>query len=255
MATPENVNVDPIRAHQVWNAWAALPDTRAPVKMKGTDVLDAAAYGLLKAEFLAAQAGVVPWVPLPGGGQGVLTVGGALGHPKSSWPQPELHTLYMASQRAYANVNARVMRARGGTPALQTQPVTPLEAQQIATHFNQVGAGAAELGILPVAWLVIAAVGILASIAVGWYAGRNRSEEIELEAKAARDAAAIGSLTDLAAKQLATTGKIDPNLIAAIKNTGGDKSPQFWPYIAIGAGGVITIAAGTLAAVSYGKRR
>lgn len=247
-----NVNVDPVRAHAVFEAWGNAP-AEGSVAMAGTDLLDGAAFSLLKAEFMAAQAGVVPFVPLPGGGKGVLTVGGALSQPSNKWPQPELETLYYLNHKGIASLHASVNRARPTTPKLVIPSLSPSTIADDAAFWNQVGAGAAKLGIPQVAWLVIAAVGILATVAATWYATRTKLEEIQVDAKLARDQRAIGSLTDLAQQQLANTGKIDPGLIAAIRNTGTDTGWGMWPYLAIGTGAAI--AAGTGVALAMRKRR
>lgn len=255
MAT--NVNVDPVRAHAVFEAWGgiAAPTAGASnnIAMQGTDLLDGAAFSLLKAEFLAAQAGVVPFVPLPGGGQGVLTVGGALSQPSNKWPQPELETLYFLNHKGIASLHASVTRARPTTPRLTIPALSPGQVQDDAAFWASVGHGAAKLGVLPVAWLVVAAVGILATVAATWYATRTKLEEIQVDAKLARDQRAIGSLTDLAQQQLANTGKIDPGLIAAIRNTGTDTGWGVWPYVAIGTGAALV--GGTGVAMFMRKRR
>jgi len=254
------VKIDPIDAHMTWSAWDQLRHAETirdsdPVSMSGRQLVDGAAYGLLKAEFMAAHAGVVPWVPLPGGGQGVLTVGAALDVPASQWPQPELAHLYMLNQRTYAAMHATCRRARPGDTPLPRANVSPLDVQKTSTFFEAVGSGAATMGLAPVAWLIIAAVGILATIAAAYYATTTKLEQIAVDAKLARDAAAIGSLTDLASKQLAMTGKIDPSLVRAIGATGSTISAPSWAYLAIGGGGALLLASGVWIALKLRKGR
>jgi len=261
-----NVNLDPVRAHAVFEAWGKLSDATVydpayvrrggPVKMAGHDLLDGAGFSLLKAEFLAAQAGVVPFMTLPGGGKGVMTVGGALAARDDAWPQPELKTLYLLNHKGAAALHSSTNKARVGTPPLTIPATSPSQAQDMALFYDQVGAGAANLGVVPpVAWLVVAAVGILATMAASYYATRTKLEEIQVDAALAKHQYAVGNLTDLAQQQLATTGKIDPALIGAIKNTGSDSAWLLWPYIAIGAGALIAGGAGTWWVLRGRKRR
>lgn len=239
----ENVNIDPLRAHAVYNAWGQIHDdasARGPVGMVGSDLLDGASYALLKAEFLAAEAGVVPFVPLPGGGKGVMTVGGAISMPDNSWPQPELRTLYYLNHKATAAMHGSVIRKRIKTPMLEVPGLTT---------------STSELEQLPQAFIIIAAVGILATIAGTYYATRTQLEEIQVDAQLAKDQHAIGSLTELAQLQLAATGKIDPDLIGAIRNTGSQTSWGFWPYVIGGAGLVVAGGVGTYALMKRKGRR
>jgi hypothetical protein len=247
-----NVNVDPVRAHAIVQAWERLgtePGTPR-VAFAGHDMLDGAAFCLLKAEFLAAQCGVVPFVPLPGGGQGVLTVGGALSQPDSKWPQPELRHLYMLNHKAAATTHASIRAARPGTPILQVplNAETPLDAQAaLAPQLTQ-------LGVLPAAWVVVAAVGILATIAGSYYAVRTEEKRIETDANLAATQAKTAGLTGLAQQQLATQGKIDPKLIAAIKETGSATSWGVWPWVALGTGGVVIGATGAALLMRKSRR-
>lgn len=249
-----NVNVDPVRSAAVFNAWGKVPKQTTPIGMIGHDLVDGAAFSLLKAEFLAAQAGVVPFVPLPGGGKGVLTVGGALAEPDQKWPQEELRTLYMLNHKGIAAIHGSVNRRRIGVSMLEVGPVDPATIQDQAAYFAEVGAGAAQMGVIPAAWLVIAAVGILATVAASYYATRTKLEEIQVDAQLAKDQHAIGNLTDLAQQQLAATGKIDPNLIAAIRNTGSSTSWGVWPYVIGGAGLVAAGGVGTWALMRRRRR-
>jgi len=255
----ENVNVDPVRAHAIYNAWGQIHDdasAKGPVGMVGSDLLDGASFALLKAEFLAAEAGVVPFVPLPGGGKGVMTVGGAISMPDNKWPQPELRTLYYLNHKASAAMHGSLVKRRIQTPMLNVPASSPSQFQDEAAFFESVGAGAAQMAALPaVAWLVISAVGILATMAASYYATRTKLEEIQVDAQLAKDQHAIGSLTELAQLQLAATGKIDPDLIGAIRNTGSQTSWGFWPYVVGGTGLVLAGGVGTYALMRRKGRR
>lgn len=247
------VNIDPARSHAVFNEWGNLDKYKradgkpSPViGMVGHDLLDGAAYALLKAEFLAAQAGAVPWIPLPGGGQGVMTIGGALGQPINRWSQPELAHLYMLNHKSVAALHSNVRAARATTPLLD--PATePMPAEFLPAGQYQIG--------LPVAWIVVAAVGILATMAGAYYATRTAQTRIQTEANLAADTYKTGQLTNLAQQQLLSQGRIDPKLIAAIRDAGSATGFSVWPWVTVGAGAVLAAGTGTYIYTQHHKRR
>lgn len=241
----QQVRVDPVRGHEAFHAWGSLVDATGPVGMVGHDMLDAAAFSLLKAEFMAAQAGVVPFVPLPGGGQGVLTVGGAIGKPESAWPQAELRHLYMLNHRGMASIHASVEAKRPKTPDLVIVPAAaPTEID------------AAPFVVPVAAWVVLGAVGILATIAGTYYATRTEETKIQVDAGLAGQQFKTSALADLAQKELALRGSLSPELIKAIAGVkGGGSSSYFWPGVAIGAGTAVAAGAGAFAYSRKRKRR
>lgn len=249
----KQVHLDPAQASAIYQAWQQLPKSQAGnLRVKGPALLDGTSLVLLKSEFLAAQAGVVPWVPLPGGGQGVLTVGAAHGQPESAWPSESLLHLYRLTSKAATALHASVQSARIGTPSLEPgTPPSTSDAQQEAAFWSHVGPTSVQMGLAPAAWVVIAAVGILATMAGSWYAARTKETEIEASARLQGDMARLGNLTDLAQAQLAATGKIDDGLVRAIGATGSDAPMSMLPGIAIGAG--LTCAAG--AGLWYAHKR
>lgn len=268
------VQIDPVRSAEVYNSWRNAPpqkiiDTKSwdylqggdaykgRVGIAGTDLLDGAAHSLLKAEFLAAQAGVVPFVPLPGGGQGVLTVGGALSQPDHAWPDPLLRTLYLANHRGMSAIHAETSARRITTPELVVPELAPVDIQSVALEWGGVGAHGATLGVIPaIAWVAIAAVGILATIAATYYATRTKETEIETESELLNNQFKMGKLTDLAIAQLQTKGHIQPDLIKAIAGIKGSTSNSyFWPGVALGVGGVVITATGVAVVVIRRKGR
>lgn len=247
-----SVKVNAVRASDVYGAWGGLGDsTRSsnqPVGMLGTDLVDGAALALLKSEWLAAAAGVVPFVPLPGGGMGVLTVGGALAQPQSAWPQPELVHLYLAGHRNAQALHASVHARRLNTPMLRVgndpeqRAVWPVldNAQQVAAN--------------PMIWVVVSAVGILATMAGAWYFTRTEEKRIEADTDRAKEAHAIGALSDIASEQLIRTGKVDPAIIAAIR-TKPSTPGSWWPYVAAASGGAMVAGYGVYRMTQRPRRR
>jgi len=248
------VHIDPLRASEVFHAWGN-PQESSQIAMVGHDMLDGLAFGLLKAEFLAAQAGVVPFIPLPGGGSGVMTVGGAIGTPSSKWPQSGLRDLYILNHKCAASMHAGIRAARATTPELEVSNPKYQTGMMQSSRNELFAAGPANMGILPAAWIVVAAIGILATVAGAYYATRTTETKIQVEAKLASDQYKTGMLTDLAQQQLLTQGKIDPELVRAIRDAGSSTSWNVWPWVAVGSGTAIAAATGTYLVVQKNKGR
>jgi hypothetical protein len=202
----QTLDIDPASAAVHWTAIGSpQPDL---VSVAGHGILDVAALGLFKAERLAASAGAVPWIRLPGGGLGVIQIGRALSAPKSAWKEPTARNLYLANHKVWQSIHDAQRPAKASTPPIILTQASP---GSIPSLFSD------QIGAIPaLVYVAIAAVGVLATIGTAYYATRTEEQRIETESQRLRAAHAVGSLSDLAATQLATQGKIDPNLIAQI---------------------------------------
>jgi len=241
-----SLKVDAVRASDVYAAWGNIIEgNKQPVGLAGNDLVDGMALALLKSEWLAASAGVVPFGPLPGGGTGVMTIGGALAEPKNAWPSEEARHLYMLGHRTAASVHASVNALRVNTPML------PITSTVNAPQWPVIDDGTEQT---PLVWVVVAAVGILASMATAWYFTRTEETRIQADADKMKEQHAVGVLSDLASAQLQKTGKIDPNIIAAIRTT-PSSAFNAWPYVAVGGGAIVVGSFATYKAMTWKKRR
>lgn len=196
------------------------------IRLLGDDWAQGAMGALFNAEYLAAQAGVVPFFTLPDGSKGVLNIGGARAHIDKA---PEaVRTIYLASHGVVRATHAQAHAASPNTPHLASGPLGELSE--------------AEIGAVPLAVYVVA-VAVAAIVAGAWYL--KTKTEIEVEGKNLRTTATISEINALATAQLATTGKIDPALYDALKSmAGAEEAHLSWVPYAVGAGAVVAAAGG-----------
>jgi hypothetical protein len=165
-----------------------------PIALDGSDWAQGAMGALLQAEFLAAEAGIVPWFTLPTGERGVLTVGAAREHIDDA-PE-DVRTIYLATHGVVRSTHAMAKPWEGNAPMLT-------------------GLGDAEIGS-PAIIVAVAVVAIAAIIGTAWYL-TNRST-IEVEGRNVRTTAVASDVAGIAREQLARTGKIDPGVWEVFKS-------------------------------------
>jgi hypothetical protein len=242
MARGKTAQTDPLQGALAYRAFDAAPSS-GKVKLEGDALADGALVALLKSEWLAANAGATPWVPLPGGGKGVLEIGGALAAKADAWP-PGARQLYLAQHRTWSAIHASVTKARSSTPLL-TMPEDILGQGTISNFAsNQMTGQMAGLGPL----IVLGVVGIAAIISGAWYVTRTEQTMIETNADYLKHVAKLGQISDLASKQLAETGKIDPQLVAAGNEGTPDMptGPNAALWLGIGAAAVVAVGGGAV---------
>lgn len=278
---------DPIRGAEVFNAWRKSDLPREG--MKGTDVLDGMLVGGLKGEWLAASAGVVPFVSLPGFGKGILSIGGALTNPVKAWPDPALESLYLWIQRSMAALHGSVELARRDVIKL---PVGALPGSAEAFYHGGLslmpgkfsgpsssGTGASSSGSSVSSWssgssvnkgivkgmhgigqietgvlILIGVLGVAATAAAAWYAVRTSEKQVEVNGQNSRTLVANATLADIASAQLAKTGKVDPDVLGAISGLGKPPaSSNDWTWAYVLGGGLVGVAGSV--AVSEGLKR
>jgi hypothetical protein len=211
---------DPARALVVLEGMKAAGD--GPVALAGEDWAQGAMGALVQAEFLAAQAGVVPWFTLPTGEQGVLTVGAA--REKIDDAPEDVRTIYLATHGLVRSTHAQAKPWDGNTPLLSTLPSN------------------SELGS-PAVIIAVTVVAIAAIIGTAWYL-TSRST-IEVEGRNARTTAVASEVAGLAREQLARKGEIDAGVWEVFKAVADAEAgrPVLVPLVlglaAVGVGGAI----------------
>jgi hypothetical protein len=245
------------RGADVWTRWggpnlyAAGPLDTGLVAHYGSDLLDGGLVTGLKCEWMAATLGVVPFLDVPGVGKGILQIGGAVTASKLKWPTQyrALESLYFWGQRSLLSIHGSVLRARRGVIPIA------IEAGSGAAEFALPQSGvtqagktqSAALGALPVvAWIVIGVASVASVIAGAWYASRTVEQAVEVRGESLRATHAVGALADIASSQLSATGKVSPELLAAIGQIGSPKERSgdySWAW-ALGGGAVVGAAGG-----------
>lgn len=222
MSGPVPFQFDPARASAILPRMGRAPD--APVAMHGDDWAQGAMGALVRAELLAAQAGVVPWVMTEGGEPGIALVGAA--RERIDAAPEDVRTIYLATHAAVRTTHARAAEWHGTAPALEGAIGNPL--------------------VVP-AWAIVLCVGAVASaLATAWYL--TGSKVIESVGTTIRQTAYASRVADLARDELAKTGRISPGAWEALRRGQTDERDEdrsWWPW-AIG-GGVAVAGAGALA--------
>jgi hypothetical protein len=203
--------------------------------MDGEDWAQGAMAALLDAEFLAAEAGVVPWITLPTGERGLLTVGAAR---ESIAGAPEdVRTIYLATHALVRSTHAQAQPWAGSAPMLRGLGARPSSALALGD----------PTGGLIIALTVIA---IAAIVGTAWYF--TRKETIQVEGRNVRTTAIAAEVANLAREQLAQGGKIDPEVWGVFKSIADAETRQTWlPWV---LGGALVVGGGA-AAWAYWRKK
>jgi len=208
--------------------------SRAPdglVALDGTQWAQGAMGVLMRAEFLAAQAGVVPWITLEDGTQAIASVGAA--RDVIDRAPESVQTLYLATHGIVRQTHAKALVWDGQTPMLQA-------GEDL------------EIGLAPLV-VVVLVLGVAAILATAAYF--IHQDTIEAEGRNFRTTSILNSTLELARKQLEQTGKIDPAITDVFRELAGTERKESdgdWKLWAIGGGLLVTAAAGAWAWASWG---
>jgi len=200
-----------------------------PVALDGSDWAQGAMGALLQAEFLAAEAGIVPWFTLPSGERGVLTVGAARDHIDGA-PE-DVRTIYLATHGAVRSTHALARPWGGAAPALA-------------------GCCEPEIGN-PAIIIAVTVVAIAAIIGTAWYL-TNRST-IEVEGRNVRTTAVAADVAGIAREQLSRTGKIDPGVWEVFKSIADAEAGR--TLVPLVLGGIAVAGVGGAIAWNRWKKR
>lgn len=272
----KTIDYGPVRGAAVTAALMALPDDAVgSVALLGGQLREGALTTLLRAELLAAQAGIVPFVDLgPPLGKGVVTVGGAreklsdanlagltgLGgafltnNPTAKATDADerfarlkdVRTVYLAAHGAVRRGGAFARPAADATPRIAGHDLMGIELEQRIE----------SLGIVPVVVVALVVMGVAAIAATAWWAVKYKERDVELELDKARALASTGTLSDLARAQIASGQPVDPNIIAALTELGRREAKANWaPAVALGAAGAVALGTGVYVATRPKARR
>jgi hypothetical protein len=221
---------DPVAASDALARMGRAPD--GVVAIDGALWAQGAMGALMRAEFLAASAGVIPWITLEDGTKAIASVGAArdvIHHAPES-----VQTLYLATHALVRQTHARALVWDGQTPMLQA-----------------VGEDL-ELGLAPLV-VVVLVLGVAAILATATYFIHR--DTIEVDGRSARTTSILSSTLDLARTELEATGKIDPALYDTLRTLASAEAKEDranWTLWAIGGGLLATAAAGAWAWFTWG---
>ena len=222
---PPTFQFDPLRATSVLGRMRRASD--GPVAVDGGDWAQGAMGALLQAEFLAAQAGIVPWFDLPSGERGVVTVGAA--RERIDNAPADVRTIYLATHGLVRATHAEAKRWEGRAPTL----------------------GEPEIGS-PEIIIAVAVVAIAAIIGTAWYL--TGKSAIEVEGRNVRTTAVAADVAALAREQLARNGKIDPGVWEVFKSIADAESGRSFVLPLVLGGIAVAGVGGALAWKKWGRR-
>ncbi len=259
-----SVDYEPVRGAAVSAALMAVPDQGGSVAMLGGQLREGALTTLLRAELMAAQAGIVPFFDLgPPLGKGVVSVGAArerlsdsnlaaltgLGgafltnNPTAKNTDADerlarlrdVRTVYLAAQGAVRRAGAFARPAKEETPRIAGHDLMGIELE----HRIE------SLGLGPIVVVALVVMGVAAIAAGAWWAVKWKEKDVELEVEKARVLASTGTLSDLARTQIASGQPVDPQIIAALSDLGKREAKASWmPAAVLGAVGTVALGTG-----------
>ncbi len=218
---------DPVASADALAHMANAPD--GLVAIDGTQWAQGAMGALMRAEFLAASAGVIPWITLEDGTQAIASVGAA--RDVIDRAPESVQTLYLATHGIVRQTHAKAFVWDGHTPMLQAGD---------------------DLGLAPLV-VVVLVLGVAAILASAAYF--IHQDTIEAEGRNFRTTSILNTTLELARKQLEQTGKIDPSLSDIFRELAGSERKESdgdWKLWALGGGLLATAAAGAWAWASWG---
>ena len=220
---------DPSAAADALERMGNAPD--GIVAIDGTQWAQGAMGALMRAEFLAASAGVIPWVTLEDGTQAIASIGAA--RDVIDRAPESVQTLYLATHGIVRQTHAKALVWDGQTPMLQAGDDL-------------------EMGLAPLVVAVLV-LGVAAILATAAYLVHR--DTIEVEGRNVRTTSILSTTLELARKQLEQTGKIDPALYDVFRDLASAEAKESgysWMPWAIGGGLLAAAAAGAWAWVSWG---
>lgn len=236
-------------------AAAASMDPRGTLVTRGPDWGDALLMNMFSAEWLAAQAGVIPMIDLGNGEVGVLALGAARKVIKSpdKWDmRPGLFTANASGtvgvhESDVADVQKTYLAAYGATRRAHalTYPFPTSEAP------GDLAPAGVQIGQAPGVLLVIGVLGVAAMIAGAWYLATATESWIRVRNDTAIQMAKTGAIAAAARQQIAAGQQ--PTALAYMK----DIHPTAEPGMSAGwyvAGGLAFLVVGAGVGIAVADR-
>ena len=220
---------DPIQGAAAYAALKSLETStgKAPIGFLGSALADAAMIALGDAEFLAADAGVIPWIPMTGSDKGITIVGGASSVPPENWPEG-VRSIYIAQHRIWNAIHGGAQPLQKNTTILDVPGIAPPQMKG------------------PHVLILIGVLGIAAIIGGAYYATHTQEKWIEVQGENIRAMGKLTSIVDIARAELRTKGKVSKATLGALSNVGPPKASTLGAaaLVGMGAAGIVGVAAG-----------
>lgn len=224
MTTATTFSWDTSRGDQMIAAFGGAPSN--PVAVDPHDFSQGCMTALVAAELLAAQAGLVAFVPTPSGDQGVVAVGTARN--TIYYADPVTRSSYLAVHGAVAKANSTETDAQSGTsalavPAAQGTTIAPL--------------------------VVLAVIGVAAIIAGAAYLAYTQGQQIQVDGQNLRAIAATKAWADQGRAAMKAGVRLPDSYWSAlgpIVNANPSDGTPWWQPLAVGTGLIGAGVAGSL---------
>jgi len=246
-------NWNPTVGWAVATRFKQAPPKGTVVYDRGEDLFQGLMTTGIQAELLAAHLGVIPWITLPNGQKGILTVGGAMKKlADPAWDaEPGAKNVYRAIHE-----NAHRVKASLGQPSpgvlTEWQAATPTD---LVLPQGPMGApDLSEVQELPHWAIAVIVLGAFASLAAAYVTGRYH-QQAAADAGSLKDQGALFTVAQALSNKIAAGKKITPEEEKILRVLAQRKPPNPSRYGAyMLAGGLVVGGAGVAVASYYGKK-
>lgn len=225
MATELQAAYDPILGASALASFGVV-GANQNATLSGKSLREGLLASLWTVELLAAQAGLVPWIQIPGQGRGVAVLGAA--RERLDHADEAVKTIYLAAHGAARQAQSHARISKSSTP----EGAAALDAHAIS-----------EIGDFGVTAIVLTVMGVAAICATAWFA-KGVVEQIvtthgdDLRATYAADTAAKLAMAEIAAGQ-----PVDPSVWSTLAGVASREKKDSLVAPGIIVGGVAAAAA------------
>jgi len=203
--------------------------------LSGRNLREGLLASLVSAELLAAQAGLVPFIQLPGSQRGVAVLGAAREKIDQA-PEP-VRVIYLAAQGAARQAQSHAHKSGPVTITARVDgPIAQLQA---------LGQPIGDIGDFGITAIVLTVIGVAAVCATAWFAKGVVEQIIQTRADDLRATYAADTAAKLAMAQIAAGQPVDPSVWETLKGVAQRETRDnlLAPGLLVGAG---VVGAGVL---------
>ncbi len=196
----------------------------------GKNLREGLLASLWQAELLAAQAGVVPFIEIPGSGKGVAVLGAA--RAKLATAPEAVRVIYLATHGAARQAQA---------PAQKSAPVALTQrADAVLAAVQMAGGPIGDIGDFGATLIVLTVLGVAGIVAGAWFAKGTAEVIVQTHAEDLRATYAADTAAKLAMAQIGAGQPVDPSVWEVLKGVASRESKDslLAPGIVVGAAAV-----------------
>src|SRR6267142_4064788 len=216
---------DPVLGASALASFASVAPSSAAV-LSGKSLREGLLASLWTAELLAASAGLVPWIQIPGQGRGVAVIGAA--REKIDQAPESVRTIYLS-----LHGSARQAQSH----ARASSPVSVADQRLLDAH------AIGDIGDFGVTAIVLTVIGVAAICAAAWFAKGVVEQIVTTHGDDLRATYAADTAAKLAMAQIAAGQPVDPSVWTTLSGVAKreEKDALLAPGLLIG-GGVVAVA-------------